>query len=340
MSESTRSRLLLALLMSFVVASSAIAAAAVKQWEASAIPVDTIFEGDEKAGLPFEEPGRFMIDSKGNVLILDKKLGSVFKLDKKGKLVWRVQGTPKRFKGLQDIYVDGKDQVWVLDFLSDAICTFSSDGKFLQSFKVARYPRKLAVTSTGEVVTNPGTGRHLLDVYSPTGTYLRSFGARFPYPNDTSSDFELNSGQMAAGRNGEIYFSFSYPPVIRSYGGKGQLLWETKIPFDKPISKPQMTVRQIGDGRIGSSFQYHVATLDLSLDRAGRILCLTAGTPVAIAFTKGSQRLDAFSPDGRHLGAVTLPVSASRMAMHPSGLFLLENQKVKVLTRFAFQTTG
>lgn len=342
MSEPTKSKLLLALLVLFVTASSAVAVAAVKRWEANAIPVETIFEGNEKAGLPFEEPGRFMVDSKGNVALLDKKLSTVFKLDKNGKVLWRTNGTPsspKRFKGLEDIYIDRKDQVWVLDLLSNAICIFSPEGKFLQSFKVERYPRSFVVTSTGEVVTNPGVGRHLLDVYSPAGVYLRSFGARFPYPDDTS-DFEFNSGQMAAGPRGEIYFSFSYAPVIRAYSGRDQLLWEAKIPFDKPLAKPGIAMQQLPDGRIATTTQSQVASLDLGVDKAGRVLCLTAGTGAKAAFTQGSKRIDAFTPDGKHLGAVTLPVSASRMALHPSGLFLLGNQDVKSLTRFTLQTTG
>lgn len=341
MAKSSGSGALLVLLTLITIPTSAVAIAAVKKWNARAVAVETIFQGNQNTGLPFKDPGRFMVDSKGNTVILDKKLDSVFKLDRKGKLLWKIAGTPstpKRFQGLQYLYIDSKDQVWILDFLSDTLCSFAPNGKFLRSFKVARYPRSFVVASTGEIITNPGTGSHLLDVYSPTGKYLRSFGRRFPYPNDTA-DFEFNSGNMAAGSKGEIYFSFNYPPVIRAYSSGGQVLWEARIPFDWPIARPQVSTVQLPGG-LTAAIQYQVASLDLSIGDTGQLLCLTAGTPEKIAFQRGTQRIDVFSRDGRHLGAVTLPVSASRMAFHPSGLFLLENHEVKTLTRFAFQPTG
>lgn len=301
-------------------------------------PIATVFEGVAGETLPFEAPQSFAIDSQGNVVLIDAQGNRLYKLDPKGKVLWNVAGTPgKRFGILGDLFVDAKNQIWVLDGRNDAVVLFSADGKFVRSVPVQRHPRRFVINSAGEIVVNVGRGPKLFDVYSASGKLLRSFGERKKYPNETS-DFELNTGSMAAGPRGELYIALNYPPVVQAYSAAGKLLWEAKVPFDPPLPKPKIEVQAVGDGRIAASFEYQVASLDLAVDRAGRVLCLVGGMP-RVLVRQGSSRIETFGPDGRGTGSVTLPVSAAGMAVHPQGLFLLEIDKNRViaLTRFALK---
>jgi hypothetical protein len=321
-------------------AATAVAAWAAKAWDASVVPVETVFEAGPDASLPFADPSRFMVDSKGNVLLLDAKASTLFKLDRKGKLLWSVRGAPeKRFRSLVDLAIDGRDQVWALDLAGNSASLFSPAGKFLRSVALARFPRRFVLNKVGEMVVNPGTGPHLFDVYSPAGKYLRSFGERIKYADETS-EFAFNTGSMAAGPGGEIYISFTYPPLVRAYGSAGKLLWQSEIPLGQQLVKPKVDIKQSAGSQLAATFDHQIGSLDLSVDAQGRILSLTSGNSLSIAMKDGSSRLDAFSRDGRYIGAVKLPVSAAQMAAHPSGLFLLEVGPIRSLTRFSLQTAG
>jgi hypothetical protein len=306
-------------------------------------PVDSVFKRAVGHNSAFEGPDRFSLDSKGNLIVLDPKLSTVFKLDPKGKALWSARSAApyiKRFDLLADIAVDSSDQVWVLDAGTKMICLFSPAGEVVRTFAVERQPRRFAVLRSGELVVNVGLGSSLFDVYSQDGKRLRSFGERERYASDTS-DFELNTGNMAAGPHGEVYIALASPPVIRAYAaGTGKLLWQTDIPFFPPLKAPNIKTTSLGNGQIAASFEYQIASLDLAVDRQGRLLCLVGGMQRGLA-RQGSTRMDLFSPRGLRLGSVTLPVAAARLGSHQQLLYLLATSNTDVaLRRFSFDLAG
>jgi len=290
----------------------------------------------------FQSPDRFAVDSQGNVVVLDRGLNKVTKLSPAAKVLWNAGGTPlvpKRFDLLEDVVIDTQDQVWVLNGGNNSLCIFAADGHFLRTIPLQRYPRRFVINSLGEIIANPAVGPHLFDVYSADGKYLRSFGKREKYANDTTES-ELNTGNLVAGPQGEVYISLVYPPVIRSYDSRGNLRWEVPIPFTPPLKKPDIKTQAESNGQISAVFDYQVASLDLSLDGQGRLLCLAAGLP-ATQVKIGTSRMDVFSPKGQHLGSVKLPVAAMRMATHWRDLFLLRASSQDIsLDRYSLGSAG
>jgi PQQ-like domain len=306
-------------------------------------PLDAVFKRVAGRNFAFEAPDRFALDSKGNLIVLDPKLSTVFKLDPKGKVLWSARSAApyvKRFDLLVDVGVDASDQVWVLDAGNKLLCLFTPAGQVVRTIAVDRPPRRFTVLSSGELVVNVGLSRTLFDVYSQEGKLLRSFGERERYASDTS-DFELNTGNMAAGPHGEVYISLASPPVIRAYAADtGKLLWQADIPFFPPLKAPDIKTTSLGNGQIAATFEYQVASLDLAVDRQGRLLCLVGGMQRGLT-RQGSNRLDLFSPHGQRLGSVTLPIAAARLGSHRQTLYLLATRNADVaLQRFSFDLAG
>jgi len=326
----------------FLITSVAIASQTAPSFTAQITHAGNILRVRPGSETTFQSPDRFAVDSQGNVVVLDRGLNKVTKLSPAAKVLWSANGTPlnpKRFDLLEDVVVDDRDQVWVLNGGNNTLCVFAADGRFLRTIPLQRYPRRFVINRLGEIVANPAVGPHLFDVYSADGKYLRSFGKREKYANDTTES-ELNTGNLVAGPRGEVYISLVYPPVIRSYDARGNLQWEALIPFTPPLKKPNITTRAESNGQISAVFDYQVASLDLSLDGKGRLLCLAAGVPATLV-KMGTSRMDVFSPTGQHLGSVKLPVAAMRMAAHWRGLFLLRaNSEDISLDRYSLGSAG
>lgn len=306
-------------------------------------PLNSVFKGAVGTNFAFEWPDRFALDSKGNLIVLDPKQSTVFKLDPKGKVLWSTRSAPpyvKRFELLEDVAVDTSNQIWVLDAGHKLLCNFSPEGQMLGAVAIERTPRRFTIASTGELVVNGGLSPMLFDVYSKEGKLLRSFGKREPYRTDTM-DYELNTGNMAAGPHGEVYISLASPPVIRAYSAaSGKLLWQTDIPFFPPLKVPDIQTKSLPDGKVAVNFDYQIASLDLAVDREGRLLCLVGGMN-RVALREGSKRLDLYSTTGQRLGSVDLPVAAVRLASRLQDLYLLEDHNTDLaLTHFSFNVSG
>jgi outer membrane protein assembly factor BamB len=314
-----------------------------KPLSAKISPLNSVFKGTAGSNFAFEWPDRFALDSKGNLIVLDPKQSTVFKLDPNGKVLWSTRSAPpyvKRFDLLEDVAVDASDQVWVLDAGHKLLCSFTPEGQVSGTVAFERTPRRFTVTSEGELVVNGGLSHSLFDVYSQEGKLLRSFGKRESYRTDTM-DYELNTGNMAAGPHGEVYISLASPPVIRAYAAaSGKLLWQADIPFFPPLKAPDIQTKSLPNGQVGANFDYQIASLDLAVDRQGRLLCLVGGMNRAL-LREGSKRLDLYSAAGQRLGSVDLPVAAVRLASRRQSLFLLEDHNTDFsLTHFSFNVLG
>lgn len=284
---------------------------------------------------PFSFPETFAVDRAGNIYVADSDRATIFKFDARGKLLWKLAGAPpgeNRFRGIADLTVDAQDRVWILEGFRSVVHAFTPSGRYLRSIHLRHIVRRIAVNRRGEIIAN-SSGPHLFDVYSPGGRYLRSFGRRREYAR-READYELNTGHLAVGPNDEVYFSFFYPPRIRTYQGDGLLQWETAISFDRALPEPRISQTRQG-GNIAISFNYYLASLDLDVDEAGRIYCLVAGRPRVIALTQGSDRVDIFSPGGERLGSLRLPARFHRLAVRQDYLYLLANRKPIRLERFS-----
>lgn len=289
------------------------------------LPLGTVLEPGSQQAPKLEQIERFAVDTRGNVVLCDKKLNRVFKLSPQGKTLWRADGAGagQRFGFLRDVAVDAQDRVWVVDLAKKSLVLFSPQGRFVRSVAVAQYPQRLVVNRSQELIVNPGRDSHLFDVYSPEGKYLRSFGRKLPYPSK-AADFMFNTGGVAVDPRGDVYISFLYPPLVRAYGGNGKLLWESKIPFARALPQPDIQIQNAAGSPLSAAVQFHAASLDLTRDEAGRLFTLSAGVPWGNAAQSGSQRVDVFSNQGRHLGQLQLPAAATRMAYSAQTLFLLE----------------
>ena len=96
--------------------------------------VRTIGGLDAEENLSFKEPSDILLDSAGNLYILDSGNNRIQKLDSEGKFIKTIgrkgQG-PGEFQAASSMDIDSEDNLFVFDMRSRRIEVLSPDGVFL-----------------------------------------------------------------------------------------------------------------------------------------------------------------------------------------------------------------
>jgi hypothetical protein len=283
--------------------------------------------------LPFSFPAKIVVNPSGNIYIPDTELSNIFLLNSRGRNPSRLC-TQRMPVSLSDISVDARGNILVLESVSSKVVRLNQNCEIQSSFECRKNdPLKLQVNAFGEIIILNGFGDKLFDMYSADGKFLRSFGERIRY-GDSDTDRVLSNGNLVADRNGGLYFSFNYPPMIRHYARNGSLISEIRPDSDVKIDPPHVSVRRYAGGATVSS-RYQILVLDMAAGHANRLYLLISGKNHAQARLEGSKQLLVTTATGKVLKKIALDDNFHRLAVGGGALYLLKNRGSLRLKKYA-----
>jgi len=205
-----------------------------------------------------KHPFEMADDSSGNIYITDDEQNAVFKFNSSGEYLSRLgqeEESLGEFSIPQNILLV-KNFIVLQEFRNRRIQFLSQDGKILKNFKIYKDSiEDIAVNDNGLLFIAKSLSPNdaaLVDVFSPQGKFLCSFGEAFkfipPYPS-------LNSRKLALNKKGEVLVAFTYFPLVRKYSEKGELLAEYDIENNIMKAKERMNLSLMGKARI-NKFHY------------------------------------------------------------------------------------
>jgi hypothetical protein len=281
---------------------------------------------------PFSFPERLVVGPKRDVYLLDTNLASLFAVDTQTGKANRMCGAEK-LSSPSDLAVDRKSNLWVLSAFRSRIWKLTQHCDVQTEIVSKQLPLRIATNSLGEVIVLKGAGENLFELYGSDGKFLRGFGQRLDY-HDETTNAELSDGRIAPDASGGFFFSFNYPPLIRHYGRQGNLISEFKPESDVVIAPPNVSVRKLGKS-IAVSSTYQILVLDLAVDGQGRLYLLLSGKNKIPALNEGTRKLVVLAGNGRVLRRAELEYNFHCLASGNRRLYLLRNRKPLRLDTYA-----
>ena len=273
---------------------------------------------------PLSFPETLVVGPNGDLYLLDTNLSSLFAIDSKTGSVKRICGAEK-LSSPADLAVDRKGNLWVLSAFRSRILKLTSQCDVQKEIVSKSLPRRIATNSFGEVIVLNGAGANLFEIYGPDGNFLRGFGQRLDYKDQTTNS-ELSDGHIAPDRSGGFFFSFNYPPLIRHYGHRGNLIGEFKPESEVAIAPPDVSVRKRGNA-VSVTSTYQILVLDMTIDSQGRLYLLLSGKYKIPALNEGTRKLSVIAGTGRVLKTALLDYNFHRLAAGNRQLYLLRNRR-------------
>lgn len=271
---------------------------------------------------PFSFPERIVVGPQGEAYILDTDLSTLFALET-GKLK-RICG-PEKLSSPSDVAVDRQGNLWVLSALRSRIIKLTRQCDVQTEITSQPLPLKIATNSFGELIVLKGAGSSLFELYGPDGKLLRQFGQRIDYKDETTTS-ELSDGRIAPDSSGGFFFSFNYPPLIRHYGRRGNLISEFNPKSDVTIAPPNISVRKVGN-TLAVKSTYQILVLDMTVDSQGRLYLLMSGQNKVPALSEGTGKLALFASTGKLLKTADLENNFHAIAAGSRSLYLLRNRR-------------
>lgn len=281
---------------------------------------------------PFSFPETLVVGPNGDLYLLDTNLSSLFTIDNRTGNVKRICGAEK-LSSPADLTVDRKGNLWVLSAFHSRILKLTSQCDVQTEIVSKSLPRRIATNSFGEIIVLNGAGANLFEIYGSDGKLLRGFGQRLDYKDQTTNS-ELSDGRIAPDQSGGFFFSFNYPPLIRHYGRRGNLIAEFTPESDVAIGPPNVSVRKRGNAMTVTS-SYQILVLDMAADSQGRLYLLLSGKHKIPALNEGTRKLVVLAGTGRVLKTTNLEYNFHRLAAGNRQLYLLRNRKPLRLDTYA-----
>lgn len=171
-------------------------------------------------------PEGIALDRDGNIFVTDAGAHEVLKLSPWGKVIRRIGSTPGTFGDLGHVAVLPNGYICVSESTSSAIQVLSPDGTRLARWTRHggsgpdgwKYPESIASLGDGSLVVEDW-GHHRIDVVSPGGKVIHSFGKIGRGPGEF-----MNSAGIAVDRYENIYVADYYLRRIQEFDRTGKLL--------------------------------------------------------------------------------------------------------------------
>ncbi len=191
--------------------------------------------------IALDDAGRvYVTDSSERVHVLNARGDPLQSFGRKGSL-------PSQFSDIAGLALDAAGELYVVDsfnrrvqkfsLLAGLLFTFGDEG---EQWELLSRPEGIALDSEGNVYVSD-TGNHRVRVYTPSGVFLRSFGAEVSEPRDIAVD-----------QQGNIYVSDGDEDLIYVFDSRGRFLLE------------------VGQGQLDDPW-------GIAVDDEGRVLVVDAG---------------------------------------------------------------
>jgi len=185
-----------------------------------------------------------------NIYITDKHERTIFKVDRKGKLMssfGRAGQGPGEFVQIVSFCLDRHHNVYVLDSSQSKIVIFKPDGTLLKEIDIknrALFFSKIFARDPDFILLNsPDPDGNLLHIYNSEGTHLKSMGeARiYSHPLFSESNSEpdlyntqiMNQVEIIFDKDENMHALFLNRPLYHKYSPDGKLLLQKQFTSKK-----------------------------------------------------------------------------------------------------------
>jgi hypothetical protein len=187
----------------------------------------------------FWEPYGIVSDPIGNIYVADFS-NTVFKYDSEGKFIKKFgqsgQGPGDLSMPLKTISLN--DSIVIAEAGNGRLQYFDFEGNSRKIVKLLRSYHSFEISNEGLIFGIPFQRQenesHLIEVLSPEGKLINSFGDLLDYKYDRS---RLNRAFISLNSKGEILVAFEFFPIVRKYSQKGTLVGEFHIETEMMVEK-------------------------------------------------------------------------------------------------------
>ncbi len=316
----------------------------------------------EDENMSINSPQDVVLDSSGNIYILDSSGNSIKKLSPEGEFIATFgqsgQG-PGDFSFPYSIDIDGADNLYVLDSGNRRIQILSPKGEMYKLIKLDKFRQNdIRVLKNGQIALGgrldarwgwaPETGKKeelpaLIDLMDKEGKINQSFGEMRDY-NNRLVNWYANEIKFDVDQNGHYYIAFVYQNRIEEYDPEGKLIWQADriLAYDTKVLGKGFINRPEDGGISVQQPQMNIVSRSISRDSKGRIWVLTMNRqlePEEITKVIGAGgasktvqqgkiktmdifKLEIIDTDGVLLGVILLDHSAYRMRIQKNFLFI------------------
>jgi len=218
----------------------------IRQWEKDLklypVPSNAIklhykfsFPGDEleQDDIYFVGADHMCLDNEGNIYISDSRNNCIFKFESQGKFLKKIgrwgQG-PKEFNNVLFLDTDKENNLIIYDDGNRRIQILDSNGDYIKSFKVFKTGFAMISNKQGYIyagLKSLNISDPLIGIFDYQGKLIRSFGN--PLILKSHPYIPLPIRISLNNKNGEIFLTWWWFPVVRRYSKEGKLLSEYKI---------------------------------------------------------------------------------------------------------------
>ena len=318
----------------------------------------------EDENLAFRSPRDIVLDSTGNMYILDAGNSRIQKLSPEGNFISSIgsrgQG-PGDFNFPCSVEMDANDNLYVFDAGNRRIQIFTSDGSVSKTIKFTQFStNSIRLLKSSLLVMGGITNRRalmdetkplpkLLTVVDLGGNVETEFGEIRDY-KDVNVNSTANWFKFDVDKTGNICLSFQRQNRIEKYTPDGKLLWKSDrvLNYDTKVHDKGFIRRD----NMGTSIQaptMNYVSGGISVDGKGRIWINTfnrqmtkeeMGMSISVGgVTRKMQepkiqkmdifKLEIFDPEGILLGEIPLDHLAHGIRIFDDTLFIWDTQNTK-----------
>jgi sugar lactone lactonase YvrE len=243
--------------------------------------------------LAFNYPSDIVMDTAGNIYILDSANNRIQKFDPNGKFLETIgrkgQG-PGEFYNPDSFDVDAKGNFWIMDSYQNRIQTLTPDGKgdrtiplldrFLRRLRLMKsgllaVQAPLLYTSFGEKTGLP----KLIKLLDREGKVQNELGDIFDFGDPVTNSMG-NSIYFDLDGNDNIVVSFRAQNRVEKYLPDGKLLWKADRPlnYGMEVKKKGKSEIKVSGGSRGGTItppQMNICCLGVAADAKGRSWIVT-----------------------------------------------------------------
>jgi hypothetical protein len=323
----------------------------------------------EDENLLLNSPHDVVLDSNGNIFILDSTGNCIKKFDPEGKFITNIgqsgQG-PGDFNYPYSIDIDGADSLYILDASNRRIQILSPEGEMKKSIRLDKFRQNdIRVLSNGQIALGgrldarwgwaPESNKkeelpRLIDLMDEEAKINRSFGEMKDYDNRLVNWY-ANQIIFETDKNGCYFITFVFQNRMEKYSPEGKLLWKTDrvLNYDTKVLDKGMINRPEGGGIAVNTPQMNTVSYGIGSDSKGRIWVLTmnrqlepeeqtrtiSGGGATRTLQKGKiktmdiYKLEIFDYNGVFLGEILLDHLAHRMRIQKDFVFIADMENAQ-----------
>jgi hypothetical protein len=318
----------------------------------------------EDENLAFSSPSDIVLDSTGNMYILDRASNRIQKLDSEGKFITSLgrsgQG-PLEFQSPCSLDIDSENNLYVFDVRNRRIQIFSSQGEFIKTIKFTAFAQNIIRVSNLKHIVMGGIihFRRLMDetkelpklfeISDLDGNIKKEFGELRDY-KDVNVNAFANWINFDMDSDGNIIVCFQRQNRIEKYSPKGILLWKMDRVLNYGTKVMDKGYIKHSDGGVGIQMpKMNQVSTGISVDEEERIWVITLNRQktkeeTRIVMSGGGRtkvvkegkikkmdiyKLEIFNSDGLFLGQIPLNIEAHGIRIFNDSLFIWDMAQTK-----------